>query len=451
MIYTTNNVSGADKGLAIGPFFTSRLRTFLSPLLVFLDELLDRRLVSTFAGLCTSILRLRSRSTGLYLSELGSYLLSPAQAPAGTKRISNLLRSPKWQDEHIINYLALQAQVYAQQLQLIKKELVLLLWDESVQEKAESLQSEGLCAVRSSKAQRLLRIKKGYYEPPTRKPVHVPGLRWVGLLLSGLKQPPQLARFRWWSSRQPQFSSLSKVRLELLNWARELFGRSVLHVFDRGYASKEWLGLLLNQQDRFLLRWPSAYKLLDTQGRQKRASLFSVGRRATSSQKVWDMVRKCAVRRGLLWQRCWHASYGDCPLTLIICRPGRKGRQPWYLLTNEAVENDKQAWKLVHAYARRWQIEQSFRFTKSELAMESCRLWFWENKMKLLQIVALVYAFLLSLLDKNLQQQIQSLLRTGCHRTGKRSRNTPVPLYRIRLALANLLNQLNLINLQSSG
>ena len=253
MFYFSTNGAPTGRDLPVGDFFFERLQTFLTPLLVFLDQLLDGRLVRTFCGLCQSLIRLRSRATGLYLRELGSYLLSPAKAPAGTKRLSNLLRSAKWQEQHIIYYLALQAQVYAQQLQLLKKELVLLLWDESVQEKAESLQSEGLCAVRSSKAQRLLRIKKGYYDPPTRKPVHVPGLWWVGLLLSGLQQPPQLARFRWWSSRQPQFSSLAGVRLALLNWARELVGRTVLHVFDRGYASKEWLGLLLNQQDRFLL------------------------------------------------------------------------------------------------------------------------------------------------------------------------------------------------------
>jgi hypothetical protein len=448
MFYYPDNGSAGDGGLPLANFFSARLQAFLSPLLVYLDQLLDRRLVDTFAGLCQSIIRLRSRPTGLYLSELGSYLLSPAKAPAGTKRLSNLLRSPKWQEQNIINYLALQAQVYAQQLQTVKEDRSLLLWDESVQEKAESLQSEGLCAVRSSKAQRLLRIKKGYYEPPTKKPVHVPGLRWEGLLLSGLQAPPQLARFRWWTSRQPQLSSLLQVRLELLVWARELFGRSVLHVFDRGYAGKEWVGLLLAHQDRFLLRWPSAYHLLDGQGQKKRASLFSVGRRATSSRQVWDMVRKCYVKRSLLWQKCWHQAYGDCPLTLLICRPGRKGRQPWYLLTNEAVATDKQAWQLVRAYARRWQIEQSFRFNKSELGMESCRLWFWENKMKLLQIVALVYAFLLSLLAKNLQQHIRSLLRAGCHRTGKRCRNAPAPLYRIRLALANLFN---LSLFQSSG
>jgi hypothetical protein len=71
--------------------------------------------------------------------------------------------------------------------------------------------------------------------------------------------------------------------------------------------------------------------------------------------------------------------------------------------------------------------------------------------MKLLQIVALVYAFLLSLLEQNLKDYIQSLLRAGCHRTGKRCRIAPTPLYRIRLALANLFNQLNLPLIQSSG
>jgi Transposase DDE domain len=449
MYYYPDNGSKLVGGLPLTNFFSLQLQVFLAPLLIFLDQLLDRRLVSTFAGLCQSIIRLRSRSTGLYLSELGSYLLSAAQAPAGTKRISNLLRSPKWSDENITNYLALQAQLHLQQLP--PKQQALLVWDESVQEKAESIKSEGLCAVRSSKAYRLLRIKPGYYQPPTKEPVHVPGLRWVGLLLCGLQQAPQLVRFRWWTSRSPQFCSLLQVRLELLEWARELFGRLVLHLFDRGYASENWLGLLLGQHDRFLLRWPSHFKLVDEKAGQKSAYRFSVGRKASSSKQVWDMVRKCFVKRSLLWQKCWHAAYPDRPLTLIICRPGRKGRQPWYLLTNEKVKTDKQAWKLVQAYARRWQIEQSFRFTKSELGMESCRLWFWENKMKLLQIVALVYAFLLTLLEQNLRKKIQSLLRQACHRTGKRCRSTPTPLYRIRLALANLFNQLNFSLIKSSG
>ncbi|HEY4649950.1 MAG TPA: hypothetical protein VIG72_00985 [Pontibacter sp.] len=83
--------------------------------------------------------------------------------------------------------------------------------------------------------------------------------------------------------------------------------------------------------------------------------------------------------------------------------------------------------------------------------MESCRLWFWEKRMKLLQIVTLVYAFLLSLLDKEFRQTVSNLLRQGCHRTGKRCRDTPTPLYRIRLVLANLWNQLFLSRNQTPG
>ncbi|MFT2011610.1 transposase, partial [Pontibacter sp. 13R65] len=380
-----NNAGTGSDVFSLARFFSHRLSSFLAPFLLELDRLLDRRLINTFSGLCESILRHRTRPTSLLLTELGEVLLSPAKAPAGTKRISNLLRSPRWHAGVIADYLARQAQAYAQQL-LEKQELVLLLWDESVQEKPESLQS----AVRSSKAKRLLRIKRGYYEPPTREAVHVPGLRWVGLLLCGLKAQPLVASFRWWTSRGKQATSLAQVKLSLLQWARETFASAVLHVFDRGYASSQWLGLLLARRDRFLMRWPSAYKLLDVLGRVKRASLFSVGRKASSSQLVWGRNRKCQLRRSLLWMPGLHPHYLSQPLTLIICRPGQKGRQPWYLLTDEEVRSDKDAWRLVHAYARRWQIEQSFRFTKAELGMESCRLWFWENKMKLLQIVTLV-------------------------------------------------------------
>lgn len=43
-----------------------------------------------------AILCFRNRPNGLLLSELGGYLLDPEHATAGTKRLSNLLRSSKW-------------------------------------------------------------------------------------------------------------------------------------------------------------------------------------------------------------------------------------------------------------------------------------------------------------------------------------------------------------------
>ena len=66
---------------------------FLNPLLVRLDAQVDRRLIATFSQTVRVIVQHRHRNHGLLLSELGAYLLSPVQAPAGTKRLSNLLRS----------------------------------------------------------------------------------------------------------------------------------------------------------------------------------------------------------------------------------------------------------------------------------------------------------------------------------------------------------------------
>ena len=71
------------------------VRTFLEPLLHRLDAQIDRRLVRTFVTPIAAILTWRHRQHGLLLSELGAYILSPHQAPAGTKRLSNLLHSPR--------------------------------------------------------------------------------------------------------------------------------------------------------------------------------------------------------------------------------------------------------------------------------------------------------------------------------------------------------------------
>jgi hypothetical protein len=80
----------------------------------------------------------------------------------------------------------------------------------------------------------------------------------------------------------------------------------------------------------------------------------------------------------------------------------------------------------------------AFRYGKSELAMESPRLWKWERRLKLLLMVTLAYAFLLSLLNPTLELLREWLLRHFCHRTGKWGRETPTPLYRLRSALSRL-------------
>jgi IS4 transposase len=53
----------------------------------------------------------------------------------------------------------------------------------------------------------------------------------------------------------------------------------------------------------------------------------------------------------------------------------RVKKKVWYLVTNEKVQTAEQAWEIVFAYRRRWQIELSFRYGKSELALECPRLY----------------------------------------------------------------------------
>jgi hypothetical protein len=90
-------ISALRKVRQLGQDYQTRLREYVQPLVEQLDELLDKRLVVTFVGLLDCIIRLRHQKHGLLLSELGAKLLSPDKAPAGTKRISNLIRSENWQ------------------------------------------------------------------------------------------------------------------------------------------------------------------------------------------------------------------------------------------------------------------------------------------------------------------------------------------------------------------
>ena len=430
----------AERIKQLSALYYERLSGFLSPLLQLLDERLDRRLVHTFSLLVATIIRFRHRQHGLLLSELGAYLLSPAKAPAGTKRISNLLRSTKWHYGLVSDWLRVQAKATLQQW---PAQPVLLHWDESVVEKPESIHTQGLCPVRSAKARRLVRIRPGFFNPPLQRPVHVPGFHWLGLLLMGLHTTPSLYLQQWWSTRlEGSKVEAATIRRECLKQAVKDFGRRVIHVFDRGYAGAPWLKELLKRRQHFILRWNKTYALVDEQGRQLPCWQLVRGKRSLSKRLVKDTPRRQQCHMGLYYQPVFHPRWPRRKLFLIILRPG-KGHAPLYILTNLPVTSVKKAWRLVFCYARRWQIEAAFRYSKSELALESPRLWFWENRLKLMMILSIVYAFLLRLLQT---EQIQQLLRWGCHRTGKRYQEALIPLYRLRTALMHIWTQSQSLN-----
>ena len=78
--------SAAQASALVAHSLARHLTAFLAPVLRTLDQRLDRRLVSTFLATLIAIVQWRNRAHGLLLSELGAYLLMPAQAPARTTR-----------------------------------------------------------------------------------------------------------------------------------------------------------------------------------------------------------------------------------------------------------------------------------------------------------------------------------------------------------------------------
>lgn len=427
-----NEAQVYEKGSA---YIADRLYTFLISLLVELDANMDRRLVETFLGLVMIILMHRHRNNGLLLSELGGVLLPPEHAPAGTKRISNLLRSPHWDAQMVEQYFWSEADRRVNEL-VQNQGTVLVIWDESVLEKPESSELEGLCPVRSTKAVRLKRIKPGYYNPPGGPPIVVPGFDWLQVLVCGAQGAPQLAHLRFWTTRGERKSSKREEEDQVLREVTDRWGSRVLHVWDRGFAGEPWLEMAYMHAVRFVMRWPKNYKLLDEQGQERKAWEITRGKRSMDRRDIWDARRRCWRKSGVVFVSVFDPLYQQ-PLTLVVARSG-KGREPWYLLTNEPVNSIEDAWRIVLAYARRWQIEMAIRVDKCELAFESPRLRSWDRFFKLLWLVAIAHAFLISLLPPDPLGVATWLLRHFCHRTGKWQQHVLLPLYRLRLALSHL-------------
>lgn len=417
-------------------FLLKKIAVYLSDLTFTLDNLLDKRLVETFYNLFVAILLNRNRSIGLLLSELGGFICGFNHAPAGTKRISNLLRSKKWTVTVIEDFLFSRSKKRIEQLIQIGKR-PLLIWDDSKIEKPESWFTEGLCSVESSKGKRLTKVKKGFYRPPVSR-ICVPGYRWTATLLSALGEAPSVCQMTWWTTRGKHKEHGTNIIFRMLEKLHNSIGKGVLHVLDRGYANAwtiEWFTFF--QQD-FLVRWKKNHLLIHADKGKKKTHLLARSFKAKHRKVVFDNQRKIAKSISIAWAEVQHPDFEGNLLSLVIVRDRKNHQSPLYLLTSIQINNVEQAWEMCHSYMHRWSIEQSFRFCKTELAIESPRLWFFENTCKLLGIVALIYDFLMNLIN-NWGNWIQLALKRWCHRTGNRYRNTSIPIYRLRIAIHNIL------------
>jgi len=433
------------------------------------------------------------------LSELGAFLAGPRHTPAGTKRLGNLIHSDNWHYEEINEYLLDEGRARVErEAQAVPEGRALCILDGSVLEKPESIKAEGLSPMVSSKARRLSRprpkLGKGYYRGKPGGPIVVPGFSWVGALVTGWVSPLEhspltLGAWHWYAKPRPAPESDSVgqtraadgpeqtdpaggdaesdvVRQKAQEAAREVLNRVVgawgadrlLHVWDRGFSGAAWLGEALDKQWRFVVRWKKGNKLRPAQAQSVGNPQASAYRRGQDGVKAWTLTAglrawgeetianprnpKQPIRVSFAAREV-HLLTRDDPLWLVVVRLGksasrrRGGNEPWRLLTNLPVTDREQCWRIVQAYAARWQIEQMLRFGKCELGIESIRVRSWQARHKLLAIAALAYSFLIQFLGDGCSALIDAVLRFA-HRTGRQSHSAWRHLYLFRAALSYL-------------
>jgi len=333
-----------QEGQELSQEVAQKLEEFLLPFVIALDKILDKRLVRTLVCCCVAILRFRNSMQGLLLSELGSYLDGyqgvSVSAAAGTKRISNLLHSLKWSILQIDQFLLDEADTKVKSLKADGKR-ILAPWDTSVIEKPESEKLEGLSPVVSSKAKRRNRSKKGLvFNFPPRKTITVVGMQWTGVLITGVEGTVKVAMMHWWTTKGDYATNLRKKEEEMLRTCMKRWGDLILYVFDRGYGTGPWLEVLETLRVRFVIRWKHGLVFIDAQGREKKLWQIGLGKKYLTQKMIRDKETGLKVQCDLWWTPVRHASSSS---QLYLVKARVKG-QIWYLITNDRVRTEEDAW-----------------------------------------------------------------------------------------------------------
>jgi hypothetical protein len=178
-------------------------------------------------------------------------------------------------------------------------------------------------------------------------------------------------------------------------------------------------------------------KLIDATGQERKAWEMARGKRPWGEGRLlWDTHYHVYRSTRVLALPVRHAQYRG-QLWLVVVRQG-KGRGPWYLRDLRTRRDSRASLEMAFSYVRSFQIEESFRFQKTELQIESLRLQDWESRRKMLLLVTLASGFLLWLLSAPLWLARSKLLLHWCLRADWRLWAAKVPVYRLRWALGRL-------------
>ena|GEM_PF-3764973 len=320
-----------------------RFASFLAPLLSLLSRKVDPRLMRSFREGFTAILTGFDADANLLLTSFAE-----GSAPGATKlihtvkRFHRFLRNDDWSDDDLRDHVLERSSRDVAEMD--QDELMIV--DLSSCKKKYAKKMEQLCGIHDTDdGLDNKKVSRGY-----------PFLLAVRATLA--KGPAHLVSWRLFSYRAPDFLSQNNVEWGFIEtlWAK--FGKSVVFTMDRGFGRFKLLGQMHEKGMRFVVRLKQDIGVDPGDERLITLKWLSYAMALVQWNRVYDVKekREKIVRYG--WRKIKRAEIKGDVYLVISWLEGEE--TPWLLLTNEAIRNAADAWRIVRIYWRRMEIEVSY-------------------------------------------------------------------------------------------
>ncbi len=379
--------------LAARAELTDRFAAYLAPLIAGLAQEMDHRLIRSVKEALIAILVHPRPGQALMLTTFAEQSPHRPRLIHTVKRFYRLLHHPSFQPATVRRWLVERGTDH---------------WDEATDELVLIDGSE-LIKPYAVHMEHLARVPN----PLTKQggPKTMPGYLLLAAVRTSLtKGMAQILDWRVWSTREPGFRSENQVTQQFLDRLLARVGRHAVLVMDRGFGRFALLGRLAALQARFVVRLTSKRDFeVDDEG-MVHLALLAYRLPLVYERVVYDPLRKAEVLARYGFRRV-HRKEIPGEVTLVV-QWLADIEEPWLLLTNEPVHSEHDAWRIVRCYWRRMEIEQSFRYLKSEVGLDSFRVREFAAIERMVALGMVIYAFLVELLQTG-----GSLVSLLCHLT----------------------------------
>jgi len=236
----------------------------------------------------------------------------------------------------------------------------------------------------------------------------VNGYWMVELYASVSRKNPIPIHLEPFSHEQPECAGQNPVVLDAVDRIFKLTDRRGVLVADRGFDAKVMFADWLDKKYRFVVRLVGDRYLLRFFGNSEQSDdsaasgqwvsvLAGTLAEQTPTPHRWTRLvrrrRRVRIRLSQVgWVKVRLPGRAEV-LTMVISR--FSGRDtPLMLLTNLAVEDLRDAQRVLRYYVRRWECEEGIRFLKIQVNLEKIRTFRWSAICRLVLLAVLVMIYL---------------------------------------------------------